>query len=522
MKRIAIIIILATNLFCFSNLFAGEAKELRLYSPYKKKAFLLDNKRHSLSMDFPANTHNIRETDAPKQDRIFYIQNYSQTAKEFTAFFSPEISNLEVMSEKKSPKTALTQGNEKKHFKAAMQIFTLNAVTWAFNKYIMHEKWANISLKSIRTNLQCDFDWDFDTFRTNQFGHPYHGALHYSIARANGLNFLESTLLSAFGSLSWEILLESIRPSSNDVIMNTLGGLTLGELLFRITDLIIDESSVGFERVLRESAATILNAGNVFRIISGDAFKVGNPPEKHYFNFELPFGAFGTNTGKPTFLIAANLEYKDYLKKNRPTPKPYEWFSFNFMLGIQEYRVSDIEISATGILFGKKIKNGLAGLFGVFDYIDTQVSDRISAIGIGPGLVFASDFDSNFYLSSSGDLFLILGGSSPSIDSPNSHFGMKINDPYYFGPGVLGRIKFEFGKRELGSIETGFSQYWVHSIYTSADEFLGGLTLNINYDISKRSQISLGYDYYLRNASLKKQRFSKNKSAFRALYILKF
>jgi hypothetical protein len=99
---------------------------------------------------------------------------------------------------------------------------------------------------------------------------------------------------------------------------------------------------------------------------------------------------------------------------------------------------------------------------------------------------------------------------------------MKVNDPYYSGPGMLGKVKLEFGKKDFGSIETGFSQYWVHSIYTDADEFLTILSLNIKYDLSAKSQISLGYDYYLRHASLQERYYTGAKPAFRALYIYKF
>ena len=87
---------------------------------------------------------------------------------------------------------------------------------------------------------------------------------------------------------------------------------------------------------------------------------------------------------------------------------------------------------------------------------------------------------------------------------------------------MMGRLKIEFGKRGLGSIHTGYSQYWVHSIYTSANEYLGILSLKINYDLSSRSEISLGYEYYLRHASLQNERFSGTTPAVRALYILKF
>jgi len=458
----------------------------------------------------------------PNGDKFFTIENYSQRIKESIAQFSLDIGNPEIFSLKTQPKIMLTPENKKNYSRAAIEITTLNMTVWTFNKYIMKESWANISLESIWNNLKSGFDWDVDTFVTNQFGHPYHGAIHYSVARANNLSFLESTLYSTLSSITWEIFLESIRPSTNDVILNTLGGIALGEVLFRTADLLIDESSVGFERVLRESLAYLVNPGYAFRIFSGEAFKTGYPPESRFYSFKLPIGAYTSIIDNPIFLVAANLEYKDYLKNDLSELDPYEWFSLDFRLGIHDYGVRDTEIITTGILAGRKVNNGVAGLFGVFDYINTQTIDKISAIGIGPGLVTISDLDSDYYINSTGVLSLIFGGSSPSIDSSNVHFGMKTDDPYYFGPGMLGKIKFELGKRGLGSIDTGFSQYWVHSIFTSANELLGILTLNLYYDVSEKSQISLGYDYYMRRASLQDERFAGSKPALRALYILKF
>lgn len=522
MKKTAAVLILIMSLMSLPHLFAEDDKDLLYADPLKYQNLLIQNKRFSFFNYIPENNIGYMEIAVPNTDKNIYLENYSQIVRESMIQFSLGTSYSEFFTLKTQPQIVLTPQKEKNYRKAALQVTTLNMTVWIFNKYIMEEGWADISMESIWHNLQSGFVWDVDTFRTNQFGHPYHGALHYSIARANGLSFLESTLYSALGSLTWEILFESIQPSANDVIMNTLGGLTLGEVLYRTADLIIDESSSGLQRALRETLAFFVNPAYGFRFFSGDSFKSGYPAQKRFYSLKFPFGARSSTTGSPLFLIAANLEYKDYLRTNLPKIEPYEWFSLQIRLGFQDYGLSDQEIFSTGILTGRKVNNGLAGLFGVFDYLNSQIYNKMSAIGIGPGLVTLSDFDADYYFSSSGVLTVILGGSSPSIDSSNGHFGQKTNDPYYFGPGMMGRVKFEFGKRGLGSIHTGYSQYWVHSIYTSANEYLGILSLNINYDISSRSEISLGYDYYLRHASLQNERFTGTTPSVRALYIFKF
>ena len=93
---------------------------------------------------------------------------------------------------------------------------------------------------------------------------------------------------------------------------------------------------------------------------------------------------------------------------------------------------------------------------------------------------------------------------------------------YYLGPGMLGKFMIELGRRGLGSIHTGFSQYWVHCAFTHTNEFLSILSLNLRYDLSDNSQISLGYEYNLRHAKNQEQRFTDTKDKVRALYVLKF
>jgi hypothetical protein len=527
MKTRALIIVLAINLISFSNLFAEESE-----NPHQKESFqaansLFDSQRHSMVLYSPNSHLNSIEILTAESDKVFFIKNVSQKRGKFVSSLSLGINNPGLFSLKTPLENELTQKNKKRYFKAAIEITSLNVTIWLFNRYVIKEKWAYVSWDSIRDNLKSGFFWDKDTYWTNLLGHPYHGAINYAVARANNLSVLESTLFTLLGSATWEIFLESRGdkdnpPSRNDIILNTIGGLALGDLLFKAANLFIDESAVGFERVLRETMAFAVNPGNIFRLVSGDAFKVGFPPEKHYFNLEFPFGAYKTSSGQPTFLMALGLEYEDYLKGDASSVHSYDWFSFSVKLGLQDYKLLDTEILTTGILAGRKIKGGIAGLFGVFDYMDTQTSEIMSALGLGPGLVTISESDSRYYFNSSEILYLILGGSSPSIDSPDAHFGTKIDDPYYFGPGLLGRVRFELGKKGLGSIDTGFSQYWVHSIYTNINEFLGILTLNLNFDLSKRSQISVGYDYYLRHASLEAERFKSTKPSFRAMYVVKF
>jgi len=521
MRKFPIILILVFSLLSFSALFADEEKDSLSFWPTNGKKLFLNEKIDLFLLYFP-NAINNNGHQEPEGNGNSYLDDYSQRIRESITHFSLAYNQSSPFSLKIPQKLIRQQEISKNYIRPALEITSINMILWSFNRYIMNEDWANVSLDSILKNLRIGPAWDIDTYITNHLGHPFHGATHYSIARGNGMNFLESTLYSTFGSFTWEYFLESIRPSTNDLLLNTLGGITLGELLYRTAGLIIDESSVGIERAIREFLAFVVNPGNFHRLTSGKAFRIGYPPEERFYSLKLPVGAYGTSMENPWFIIAANLEYNDYLKSDLTLLNPYEWFSLDFRLGFQDYRAQDQEIFTTGILAGRKVRNGVAGLFGVFDYINSHIMDRMSAIGVGPGIFVVTDLDSDYYLNTTGLLTIILGGSSPSINGSNGHFGTKLDDPYYFGPGMLGRFKFELGKKGLGSIHTGYSQYWVHSIFDSANEFLGILTFKVNCEVTDWSQISLGYDYYLRYATLYDERYSGAKPAVRALYILKF
>ena len=54
------------------------------------------------------------------------------------------------------------------------------------------------------------------------------------------------------GSLTWELAGETHHPSGNDLINTTMGGMFLGKIMYRVSNIVIDENSFGFERGLRD------------------------------------------------------------------------------------------------------------------------------------------------------------------------------------------------------------------------------------------------------------------------------
>ena len=143
-------------------------------------------------------------------------------------------------------------------WKAALETFGLNMLVWSFDRYIVKEDWAYINGHTIKSNFKKGPVWDTDQFTTNLFSHPYHGSLYFNAARSNGMNFWQSAPFAAGGSLMWEFFMENEPPSINDMLATTFGGIELGEITYRLSDLFIDNRSSGAERVGREVLAGIV------------------------------------------------------------------------------------------------------------------------------------------------------------------------------------------------------------------------------------------------------------------------
>ena len=142
------------------------------------------------------------------------------------------------------------------------------------------EETAKISLSSWGTNIKSGFEWDDDPFGTNQFGHPYQGSNYFNAGRAHGMTFWQSSALTAFGAASWELFGETNKPSMNDLINTTLGGIALGEMFYRTAWLVRDPSATGKTRWLREIGAAALDpVTSATRFISREASRVSEKPE---------------------------------------------------------------------------------------------------------------------------------------------------------------------------------------------------------------------------------------------------
>jgi len=480
--KIIIVIILVFSLYIFPNLYPQEMEDIH-------HGEILD----SLSQELKdaISRFSLKEINP----HMFYVRPYFKT---------------------------FTLAKEKKHYLyTGFQVVAINLVVWTYDVKVLKAGWARISLQSILNNFKYGFEWDDNSFKTNQIEHPFHGAMYFSSARSSGLDFWESMIYPFVGSFMWEFVMETNRPSSNDFIMTPLGGITLGEVLFRVSDLINDRNSSGFQKLIQQSFIFVINPVYGFNMITRKGFKQRTPYEKHYYDFNLALGSYNPVFNRATIAVVANLEYRDASLKVDSDIYPYSWFSLHLKLGFSNITPHDKEILTTGILVGKRGKHSLMGLFGIFDYIDNHFSEKMSAVGFGPGLITEYRSESNMFIHTAGVLSLIVGGSASFLDSYYTHLLASTRYPYSFGPGVKGEIDLEFGKKGLGSVQSEYAQYWVHSIHTQAEQLLSVLSSSVNFELSRISKISFGYEYNFRHTLFRGSAYTSRKGSAIVFYTLK-
>ena len=229
--------------------------------------------------------------------------------------------------------------NKKRPLLALGEVAFINVGVWAYDRYVGKHDFAYINWRSIKENLRTGFHWDNDVMGTNNLSHPYHGSLYFNSARSNGMNFYQSIPFTAAGSIIWELFLENEAPSINDLVATTVGGTMIGEVLFRTSHLILNNSKRGANRALREISAGILSpVQGVNRVLSGAAWRHSDYNQFSDVPFDLNL-SLGWRMLRPK-IDAGYSSYVEvatsfvYNSGREACEQPYVWFSFSLALDL--------------------------------------------------------------------------------------------------------------------------------------------------------------------------------------------
>lgn len=277
---------------------------------------------------------------------------------------------------------------------SAASVMALNLGVWSFDRFVRKRDYASISPSTVRENFKQGFVWDNDDLGTNMFFHPYHGNLYFNAARSSGYNFLQSGLFALGGSAMWELFMENEYPSTNDIIATPVGGMALGETFYRISDFVLDDRTVGRERVGREVAAFIVSPmRGLIRIINGDAWKRRSTSGRQ---FGIPNLRIGVSLGVRVqelekevldrgmgIASEIDLEYGD--RFNVDHEKPYDSFTMRVGLNLQKSQPLLGQVNLIGRLLNRGLQDNSrrtlnVGLYQHFDFYDSEVISDVSSI----------------------------------------------------------------------------------------------------------------------------------------------
>jgi hypothetical protein len=278
----------------------------------------------------------------------------------------------------------------------AGEIVAFNVLVNRFNYYVIDKQVYGTTYSSVRENLKGKWVVDTDPFAVNQFMHPYQGSVYFGLARSSGFDFWESLGYTFGGSLFWEIVGETGRPSINDLVTTGFGGAFLGEPLFRMASLLLEGEgeTPGFWREL--GAAAISPSLGFTRLAFGDRFRsVFDSRDPAVFSYvrlgwnkvdavfdEAVSQTIRRDTATADFRMAYGLPGKDRYSYTRP----FDYFDFEFTATTANVFEN---IMSRGLLVGKEYAAGEAyrgvwGLYGSYDYISPQIF-RVSSTALSLG-----------------------------------------------------------------------------------------------------------------------------------------
>jgi len=378
--------------------------------------------------------------------------------------------------------------NEKRTMVAVAQALGVNFVINRFDAWVLGEEWARTDFESWSRNLSLGWEWDENALHTNMFMHPYHGALYFDAARANCLSYWESVPITLLGSWTWEYLGETFRPSLNDFLMTTFGGMALGEVLHRVGASVRDTEVVGKARLYRELGALLIDPlGGLNRLFRGDWGRVGSNPPEHdsgAYVVQTRLGARrarvtgpqGHSVYAPTFLL--DVSFGDAFEQEHQAP--FDVFTLRAQVSPDGGGLN--VLSATGRLYGREVTSAGARhrhqlvVIQRYDYLNNPVH-QFGEQSVQTGLLSRWRLGGGGYTlrtEVTGDL-IPLG----AIDAPMAGVGDRAYD---FGPGLGAVVDLALEYDGVSYVSFYNRLRYLHTVSGASSDhsvLLSGLTLTV-------------------------------------------
>jgi hypothetical protein len=357
-------------------------------------------------------------------------------------------------------------GTQKSYLIPALEIVGFDLLLNLFDRAYYGCCDYDVDLSSIKRNLRRGWDVDTDKFTVNQLGHPYQGSMYHGFARASGLSYWQGLAYTFVGSLFWEIAGETTRPSKNDQISTGIGGSFLGEALFRMSSLWLEQGRGS--RFWRELGAAAISPPVGFnRLTFGDRFD-GIFPSKdpeYYSRIHLGMvsatqdrrdtsGEIKRHEGIVDFAIDYGLPGKhDYTYE-----RPFDYFSFQVAASTA---IGFESVSSRGLLLGTdygigKNYRGIWGLYGNYSYMAPQIF-RFASTGLSLGTTGEWRLSDSLALQGTG----LLGVGYASVSDIRNVSDERANH-YGVAPQALLALRLIVGDR--ASLDVTAREYFVSDV----------------------------------------------------------
>jgi len=405
-----------------------------------------------------------------------------------------------------APADTLWKPPDKNFLLGAGEVFGVNLLVWSFNRFI-REGGTNpgfrIGFNSWSENIHNGFEWDDNNFKTNQFAHPYHGSLYYNAGRSNGYNYWESIPFAFAGSFMWEYFGEIHHPSLNDWYATSIGGINLGESLYRLSSLVLDNTATGSGRTWRELGGLAINPVRGFtRIVTGEAFRRGpNPPDRVPDHFSTTFDVGLRTVGEDklwesdTTNVYLQFEFDYGNPFDSPIRKPFDYFDFGLQLNFSD--VSTLgRVQTKGALWATDISrsetsDNLIGAFAYFDYLQNRAYEygdqSIGAAFLSRFETGAVQLRTELHLTA-----ILMGATSADYESITGR-------DYDYGPGAGFRFRATLGRHGRDFFSVGHQESWIHVLNgNDGNQFLSFSEVRLQVPVARN--ISAGGEYILYTA----------------------
>lgn len=380
----------------------------------------------------------------------------------------------------------------------------LNILIWSYNRFL-REGGTNpgfrIGPESWEENILNGFEWDDNSFSTNQFAHPYHGSLYFNAARSNGFDYWESMVFSLSGSLMWEYVMETHHGAYNDWIATGIGGAAVGESLHRLSAMIWDNKAHGSNRFWREVGGFLVNPmGGLNRLFRGEMNDHFANPKDRYPDFFLTNVEFGSRSIGEERLWESDTTrayFKGGFAYGDPfagdNEKPFESFDFAIQLYFGDKNGIG-QLETKGLLFAVPVSESdesihMVGAFHHFDYIDNNAyeygSQSISGSYLSKVSMGRATLVTQFHA-----MGHILAGTASDYEDFTGR-------SYSYGPGVGFKFKTVLYRGKRPFFTLGNNTSWIWAVNgDSAEHFVSYSYARLDVPLGEVFGVGTQYDVY--------------------------